>query len=126
MKKHKKCSQCETPVREDNEIYQEYLETLDFFFPPEVEKNDDDGYQAQRAAAVSGKIYVTTISGESATLLYNPNKKILDIKKEVENELKTPPEKQRLLYQNKELKVLMLSVEEGSNVSGNLRDYFGN
>ncbi|XP_028413427.1 uncharacterized protein LOC114536292 isoform X2 [Dendronephthya gigantea] len=105
VKKNNKCSQCETPVREDNEIYQEYLETLDFLFPT-IKESEDDGYhQAQCTAAVSGNIYVTTISGESATLSYNPHRKILDIKREVESQLKTPPEKQRLLYQNKELKV---------------------
>ena len=92
-------------MEEDNEIYKEYLETLDFLFPP-AEENDESGYQAECAAIGSGNIYVTTISGESVTLTYNPNKKIFDIKKVVENELKTSPDKQRLLYQNKELKVM--------------------
>ena len=92
-------------MREDNETYQEYLETLDFLFPPEEEYADSDS-QAEFSASSSGKIYVTTISGESVTLLYTPFKKIFDIKKEVENELKTPPDKQRLLFRNKELKVM--------------------
>ena len=105
VKNNKKCSQCANTVTEDNEIYKEYLETLDFLFPPE-EENDESGYQAECTAVGSGKIYVTTISGESVTLSYYPHKKIFDIKKEVENELKTPPEKQRLLYRNKELKVI--------------------
>lgn len=91
-------------MREDNEVYQEYLETLDFLFPPE-EEYEDSGYQEECSVTSSGKIYVTTISGESVTLPYSPCKKIFDIKKEVENELKTPPEKQRLLFRNKELKV---------------------
>ena len=90
-------------MREDNERYQEYLETLDFLFPPE-EKHEEHNYQAEYSVTSSGKIYVTTISGESVTLPYSSIKRIFDIKKEIENELKTPPEKQRLLYRNKELK----------------------
>jgi hypothetical protein len=78
---------------------------LDFLFPPE-EEVDESAYQAECAAIGSGKIYVTTISGESVTLSYYSLKKIFDIKKEVENGLGTPPEKQRLLYRNKELKVM--------------------
>ena len=105
VRENNKCSQCESEVKEDNETYQEYLETLDFLFPPEEEYEDSDS-QAEFSATSSGKIYVTTISGESVTLPYNPFKKIFDIKKEVENELKTPPDKQRLLFRNKELKVM--------------------
>ena len=100
-------------MTEDNEIYKEYLETLDFLFPPEEENNGGAGYQADCAAVGSGNLYVTTISGESVTLSYSPYKKISDIKKEVENELKTPSEKQRLLFQNKELKVMSLLLNIG-------------
>ena len=91
-------------MKEDNEIYKEYLETLDFMFPP-VEENDNSGSQAECVAIVSGKLYVTTMSGESATLSYDPYKKIRDVKKEVEEKLKASVGNQRLLYQNKELKV---------------------
>ena len=84
------------------------METLDFLFPPE-EEIDESGYQA--AAAVGfGKIYVTTISGESVTITYYAHKTIMDIKKEVERELKTSPDKQRLIYRNKELKVALKFV----------------
>ena len=92
-------------MTENSEIYQEYLETLDFLFPPEEEK-EDSGYPAEFSAVSWGDIHVTTMSGESVTLSYYPNKRIADIKKEVENKLKTPTKNQRLLYQNKELKVL--------------------
>ena len=105
VKNNKKCSQCENTVTEDNEVYKDYLETLDFLFPPE-EEHDESGYQAECAAiGNSGKIYVTTISGESVTITYFPRKTIMDIKKDVEKELKTSPDKQRLIYRNKELKV---------------------
>ena len=80
------------------------METLNFLFPPE-EETDNSGFQEECVAVVSGKLYVTTMSGESASLPYHPNKKITDVKKEVESQLKTPVGNQRLLYQNKELKV---------------------
>lgn len=106
VKKNKKCSQCEERVTEDNEIYKEYLETLDFLFPPEEEKNNAINEVFAASNTVTGKIYVTTMSGESVTLSYYPNKKIFDIKREIASKLKTPPEKQRLLYHNNELKVI--------------------
>ena len=104
VKQYNKCSQCGRQVTEDNKKYQEYLETLDFLFPPE-EEQEDSGYQTEFATISSGDLYVTTMSGESVTLSYHPLKRIADIKKEVENKLKTPTKNQRLLYQNKELKV---------------------
>ena len=83
------------------------METLDFLFPNVDEEEDAgvDGSSASVASATSSHIVVTTLSGECATLSYNPNKTILDLKKEIEKELKTPCDKQRLLYQNTELKV---------------------
>ena len=86
------------------------METLDFLFPNVDEEEDagqpgPDGSSASVASATSSHIVVTTLSGECATLSYNPNKTILDLKKEIEKELKTPCDKQRLLYQNTELKV---------------------
>ena len=108
MKRNNKCSQCENTVTEENEIYKEYLETLDFLFPPEVENKGSAGYQAESAVVFgSGNVYVTTISGEAVTLSYQSLKRIVNIKKEVENELKIPPEKQRLLFRNKELQVMI-------------------
>ena len=81
------------------------METLDFLFPPE--EPDDDVHEIACAALATGNLFITTLSGESATLSYHPFKKILDIKKEVESQLKAPAANQRLLYQNKELKVII-------------------
>jgi hypothetical protein len=86
--------------------YREYLKILKFLFPNEEEDNDqDDDDSISEMDIAEGDIKVTTLSGESATFLYQPQKKILNIKKEIEAEFKTPPNKQRLLYQDKELKV---------------------
>ena len=65
------------------------------------------------ASATSSHIVsVTTLSGECATLLYDSNKTILDLKKEIEKELKTPCDKQYLVYQNTELKVCTAYVDQ--------------
>jgi hypothetical protein len=86
--------------------YREYLKILKFLFPNEEEDNDqDDDDSISEMDIAEGDIKVTTLSGESATFPYQPQKKILNIKKDIEAEFKTPPNKQRLLYQDKELKV---------------------
>ena len=88
--------------------YKEYLKILKFLFP-----NEEDGDAAQDGDSISemdiaaeGDITVITLYGVKATIAYQPQKKILDIKNEVEAVFETPPNKQRLLYQEKELKVL--------------------
>ena len=110
VKLKNKCSQCGNPVAEDNEVYQEHLETLDFLFPPE-EAHDQRAEKLAKPVTLDcgGTIVVTTLSGESVTLTYRQSKTILEIKKEVQKELKVPTEKQRLLYEKKELKVRLLS-----------------
>ncbi len=112
MKNNNKCSQCETSVNEDNTRYKEYLKILKFLFPNEEENiavQDGDSISEMDIAA-EGDITVTTLSGESATFAYQPQKKILDIKNEVEAVFETPPNKQRLLYQDKELKVFFCCI----------------
>ncbi|XP_046855302.1 uncharacterized protein LOC124448303 [Xenia sp. Carnegie-2017] len=103
VQKHHMCSQCEIQVKKDNNVYREYLETLEYLYPNEgeeeiIEEKVENGQD-------SGNIFVTTMSGELLTLSYHRNKRIIDLKKEVQVGLKTEPEKQRLLYQNNELKV---------------------
>ena len=104
MKTYHKCSQCEIIVEEDNEVYREYVETLEYLFPNEEEEMITENTENFKDG---GNIYVTTMSGESLMLSYHWNKRILDLKKEVQAGLKAEPEKQRLLYQNNELKVLI-------------------
>ncbi|XP_046855403.1 uncharacterized protein LOC124448402 [Xenia sp. Carnegie-2017] len=102
VKTYHKCSQCEIIVEEDNKVYREYVETLEYLFPNEEEEMITENTENIKDG---GNIYVTTMSGESLMLSYHWNKRILDLKKEVQAGLKAEPEKQRLLYQNNELKV---------------------
>ncbi|XP_046855656.1 uncharacterized protein LOC124448712 [Xenia sp. Carnegie-2017] len=103
VKKYQMCSLCEIRVTEDNVMYKEYLEALEFLFPNE--ENEEIPSKETTYMLQTGNLYITTMSGESLTLTYYQNKRISDLKKEVQSGLKTEPEKQRLLYQNKELKV---------------------
>ena len=107
MKQENKCSQCESTVDVNNAIYKEYLKILTFLFPNEEEEIDYDDDSVAEMEVAEGYITVTTLSGESATFEYQLKKKILDIKKEIEKEFKTPPNKQRLLFEDKELKVFL-------------------
>ena len=102
------CSQCEIQVKKDNNVYREYLETLEYLYPNEGEEEIIE--EKVENAQDSGNIFVTTMSGELLTLSYHRNKRIIDLKKEVQVGLKTEPEKQRLLYQNNELKVSQIKL----------------
>ncbi len=111
MKDHQKCSQCGVQVTEDNEQYQQYVATLGFLFPT-VAAVDDVNATGQSPGATNDEltshIVITTLSGECTTLPYNPDQTILDLKGIVEQELKTPCNKQSLLYNDIELKVLYI------------------
>lgn len=87
---------------------------LNFLFPNEEDIDEDDSDISQMEiteSCVGSKITVTTLSGESAVIVYQPGTRISTIKDEVEEKFKIPPNKQRLLYQDKELKVLHLYGE---------------
>ena len=82
------------------------MEMLDFLFPS-ADGEDDPELLASSSLTVgdSSHIVVTTLSGECLTLPYNPNQTIQNIKNKIEEDLKTPCNKQCLLYQDNELKV---------------------
>ncbi|XP_028413485.1 uncharacterized protein LOC114536328 [Dendronephthya gigantea] len=103
VKNSNKCSQCDSFVDENNKRYQQYLKTMNFLFPNEEE--DEDNNSIVEMDIAEGEIKVITLSGEHAILKYQRRKTIRVVKEEVERELKTPPERQRLLYQEKELKM---------------------
>ena len=107
MRDHHKCSQCEVHVTEDNEQYKQYVQTLEFLFP--IVAASDDINAVSDPTAHDSHIVITTLSGESIVLLYNPNQTILSLKDIVEQQLKTPANKQSLLYNQVELKVQYLS-----------------
>ena len=108
MRDHQKCSQCDVQIREDNVQYKQYVQTLEFLFPTVVageEVNAAHGQPLLSTDESESHIVITTLSGESTTLVYNPDQTILSLKDIVEQELKTPYNKQSLLYNEIELKV---------------------
>ena len=108
MKDHHKCSQCDTVVDEDNGQYKQCVETLEFLFPtilPSEQVNTASQSVNPTVGMGTSHIVVTTLSGERTTLDYDPNQTILSVKEIVEKELNAPRNKQRLLYNDIELKV---------------------
>ena len=85
---------------------------LNFLFPNEedIEKDNDISEMEITESCVEGEIRVTTLSGDIAVIAYEQRKKISTVKKDIEEKLKIPPNKQRLLYQDKELKVCVTSI----------------
>ena len=103
MKNQGKCSQCDSKVGKDNEKYQDYVDTLEYLYP-NIE-NDDD-VVSPAITAFGSKLFISTLSGESTTLSYDPNETILGLKKRIETSLKISSDKQLLLYKDKALKVI--------------------
>ena len=107
MRDHHKCSECDVQVTEENVQYKQYVQTLEFLFPTVAV--DDEVHTAGQSLDPTDEseshIVITTLSGECTTIVYNPNQTILSLKDIVEQELKTPSNKQSLLYNDTELKV---------------------
>ena len=112
MRDDQKCSQCGVQVTEDNKQYQQYIETLEFLFPT-VAADDDVDAAGQTVSLTdddsTSRIVISTLSGESVSIVYNPDYTIMDVKATVEKELKTPCRKQCLLYNDTELEVSISS-----------------
>ncbi len=108
MKNDKKCSVCDVKVTEENEHYKLYVETLEFLFPT-VAADDDVDAAGQSVSSTDDNstfhIVISTLSGESVSIVYNPDQTIMDVKITIEKELKTPCAKQCLLYNDTELEV---------------------
>ena len=113
MENHRKCSQCDVQVTQDNVRYKQFAQALELLFPT-VAAGDDVNTAGQYSGPTNDEstshIVITTLSGECTTLPYNPDQTILNLKDMVEQELKTPPNKQSLLYNDIELKVMCFSV----------------
>ena len=81
---------------------------MTFLFPNEEDDIEQDEYSISEMDIAEGDITVTTLSGESEIFAFHPKRKIEDIKNEVEEKFKISPDKQRLLYQDKDLRVFFL------------------
>jgi hypothetical protein len=115
VRDHHKCSQCDVQVTEDNVQYKQYVKTLEFLFPIIV-TNDDVNTAGQplspTADESTSRIVITTFTGECTTIVYEPDQTILSVKDIIEQEFKISCNKQSLLYNDIELKVLCISTTE--------------
>ncbi len=103
VKNANKCTQCSQHVATDNPRYCEFMETLERLFP-------ETPHLLTEATEVSPEetnqtISVFMLGGDSTVLHYRPNMSVKDLKLLVQQRLGPLPEKQRLLYRDKELKV---------------------
>ena len=107
MRDQHKCSQCGVQVVDDNLQYKQCVQTLDFLFPTvaDADEMNASGQTTIYTDQSDYHIVVTTLSGDNAVFVYNPDQTILSLKNFVEQELKTPCDKQSLLYKETELKV---------------------
>lgn len=105
---HQKCSQCDAEITADDPKYKQYVQTLEFLFPT-IDACEEFNTATQShgfsAGGLTSHIVITTLSGDSTTRVYNPDQTILSLKNVVEQELKTPCNKQCLLFKDTELKV---------------------
>lgn len=102
VKNVNKCPQCSQDVTTDDLRYCEFVETLERLFPdsPHVflEATDDASQETNLT------ISIVMLGGDCTVLQYRPDLTVRDLKIHVENRLGYLPEKQRLLYHDKELK----------------------
>ncbi|XP_028396110.1 uncharacterized protein LOC114520098 [Dendronephthya gigantea] len=123
VKDDKKCSQCVAVVDEDNRQYKKYVQTLRFLFPAIItgDKPTISGGELATASQSGGatandttpNIFVTTLSGESITIVYNPEQTIMYLKSIVNEKFGIPSNKQCLLHNNE---VLETSNSEGKQL----------
>ncbi|XP_033120790.1 uncharacterized protein LOC117119920 isoform X1 [Anneissia japonica] len=118
----KQCSQCHTPIARTSLNLRKCFHTLEVLFPeihPDQSTNDDDF--ASSPGAVSGKMTVIRLNGEAAEIDCNPRFTIYKVKQLVFEFLKVPPEKQRLVYNGKELKDIQSNNSEATLATYNVR-----
>lgn len=103
VKNANKCSQCIQRVTTDNPRYCEFMETLERLFPetPHVLTETTEVSPEDTDQTIS----VFILGGDSTVLQYLPDMTIRDLKLLIEKRLGPIPEKQRLLYKDRELKV---------------------
>lgn len=104
VEKHQKCSQCPQAVKTSDPRYCEYLETLENLFP----KYSAPAATTENVEAISlvgnETISVVMLGGDSTVVPFRPSMTIQDLKNSVQIRLGPAPQKQRLLFKEKELK----------------------
>ena len=105
IEKHQRCSQCPQAVKTSNPRYREYLETLENLFPKYTAPAATTENEPSTSLVSSKTISVVMLGGDSTVVPYRPGMTILELKSFVQTRLGPAPQKQRLLYKEKELKV---------------------
>jgi len=85
--------------------YLQYLETLENLFPKFTASSTAESVESSASEASDKTISVVMLGGDSTVVLYQPFMKIQALKSFVEHRLGPPPQRQRLLYKEQELKV---------------------
>jgi len=84
--------------------YLQYLETLENLFPKFTASSTAESVESSASEASDKTISVVMLGGDSTVVLYQPFMKIQALKSFVEHRLGPPPQRQRLLYKEQELK----------------------
>lgn len=104
VEKNHRCSMCNQPVTTDNQTYQECIYTLKRMFP-DVEAPQCTPNTTAEEPSENQTIIVSVMGGELIVIEFDQNMKVIQLKKRIEEFFKVKPDQQRLLYQDKELKV---------------------
>lgn len=105
VEKHQRCSQCPQAVKNSNPRYLEYLEILENLFPKYTALAAMTETELSTSLVGNETISVVMLGGDSTVVTYSPGMKIQELKNFVQTRLGPAPQKQRLLYKEKELKV---------------------
>lgn len=105
VEKHQRCSQCLQAVKTSNPRYLEYLETLENLFPKYTADTTTTENEVTTSLVGNETISVVMLGGDSTVVAYRPGMTIQELKNFVHTRLGPAPQKQRLLYKEKELKV---------------------
>ncbi|CAH3186653.1 unnamed protein product [Porites lobata] len=117
VQEFRKCSQCPQAVKVDNSRYLECLATLENLFP-RLEVSSAPGDADWSSAEGNKTISVVMLGGDSTVVEYQPNMSILALKAFIKSRLGPEPDKQRLLYEEEELK-----THSSSGTLATLQDY---
>ena len=111
VEKFNQCSKCGEEVTEDSPRYLACVSLLKHLFPP---LEAPDGLCAEGAEYGffdnNATIRVVTLGGEERDIRFSPGRQIQAVKADIENAFGVEPEKQRLLFNEKELEVPNLDI----------------
>ena len=100
-----KCSQCFEAVSTSDPRYRECLATLENLFPKYTAPDSTPEHAEMSSLEINQTISVVMLGGDSTVVEYKPSMTIHYLKEFVQTRLGPPPQKQRLLYKEQELKV---------------------